>query len=253
MTGQIQKLGFYVTPPHDCSYFADRKAITLFADPRFPKTSRLYSTLANYGFRRSGKHLYQPHCAACKACIPVRVPVNEFTPKRSQRRTWRRNQDLTVDVMHADYKDKHFQLYQRYLSARHPGGGMDNPTPENYMDFLLADWVNTFFYEIKLADQLLAIAVVDQLEDGLSAVYTFFDPDYSNRGLGTYAILVEIEEAKNLGLEWLYLGYWIDECKKMKYKEEYRPVEYFIRGNWQRCTHKNSTVPALTEHDFNVL
>ena len=253
MSGQIQKLGFYITPPHSCSYFENREAITLFADPRFPKTSRLYSTLANYGFRLSGKHIYQPHCESCKACIPVRVPVNEFVPQRNQQRTWRQNQDLTVDILDAEYRDEHYHLYQRYLSARHPGGGMDNPTPESYMEFLCADWMNTVFYEIKYDNQLLAIAVADQLEDGLSAVYTFFDPDHSNRGLGTYAILLEIEKAKQLRLDWLYLGYWIDACPKMQYKEKYRPLEYFVCGNWQRTSHKINMTSALTTHNSNAL
>lgn len=238
MTADIQKLGFYATPPHNCSYFSDRQAVTLFADPKFPKTIQLYSLLIRYGFRRSGKHLYQPHCASCSACIPVRIPIHDFTPRRSQQRTWRRNKDITINALPAEYQEDHFKLYKNYLSFRHPHGGMENPTAESYMDFLMTDWANTIFYEMKLEEKLMAIAVVDQLNDGLSAVYTFFNNEYLKRGLGTYAILFEIEEAKRLGLNWLYLGYWIENCKKMTYKKEFQPLEYYYNGQWQRQPNK---------------
>ena len=234
MTASVQNLGFYNTPPHECSYFPDRQAITLFADPRFPKSKDLYSTLANYGFRRSGKHLYQPHCKACTACIPVRIPVNEFNSRRNQRRLWKKNKYLTIKTLAADFYDEHFQLYKHYQSVRHAGGGMDNPTTKSYMDFLIADWMDTVFYEMRLNNKLLAVAVVDQLKDGLSAVYTFFDPEYSVRSLGTYAILLEIEDARRLNLGWVYLGYWINGCAKMSYKSEFQPLEYFINNSWKR-------------------
>lgn len=234
MTASIQKLGFYTTPSHECSYFKDRQAVTLFADPRFPKTNELYSALANYGFRRSGKHLYQPHCKTCSDCIPVRIPVREFSPRRNQRRTWLKNSDLTVTRFAAGFNEEQFQLYKRYLSSRHTGGGMDNPTTKSYMDFLFADWMDTYTYEYRLHDKLLAVAVVDKLLEGLSAVYTFFDPDYSSRSLGTYAILQEIDETRKQNLDWLYLGYWIKGCAKMSYKSDFQPLEYFINNTWTR-------------------
>ncbi|HYY16343.1 MAG TPA: hypothetical protein VE965_06835 [Gammaproteobacteria bacterium] len=134
-----------------------------------------------------------------------------------------------------DFKHEYFQLYQKYLAARHPGGGMDNPTPQSFMEFLTASWADTIFYEFRLDRHLLAIAVVDRMEDALSAVYTFFDPDHSARSLGRFAILCEIEAARIAGLKWLYLGYWIKECRKMRYKSEYRPFEYMARVNdWRR-------------------
>lgn len=234
MTASIQKLGFYTTPSHECSYFTDRQAITLFADPRFPKSSELYSTLANYGFRRSGKHLYQPRCHNCCACVPVRIPVREFSPRRNQRRTWIKNKDLTVTKHKAEFNEDQYQLYRSYLSTRHPGGGMDNPTTKSYMDFLFADWMDTYTYEFRFHDKLLAVAVVDKLINGLSAVYTFFDPDYSHRSLGTYAILQEVEEAREQNLDWLYLGFWIKGCVKMSYKSDFQPLEYYINNSWSR-------------------
>ena len=227
-------LSFFSTPVHRCSYLEGRDAVTVFADPRFPKTTALYSVLSRYGFRRSGSHIYRPQCPDCAACIPVRIPVREFVPRRRQRRILRRNEDLTVRAMAPELREEHFNLYRDYLAARHPGGGMDNPTPQQYTDFLIGAWCDSVFYELRHRDRLLAVAVVDRLDDGLSAVYTFFDPAEHRRSLGTQAVLWEIEECRRLGLDWLYLGYWIPGCAKMSYKRDFQPSEYFVDGNWTR-------------------
>ena len=229
-----QKLGFYATPPHECNYLPGREAITLFADPHFPKNSRLYSALADCGFRRSGEHLYVPHCSSCTKCIPVRIPVGEFAASRNQLRTWRRNRELSINRMPAEYDQEHFDLYRHYLAGRHTGGGMDNPSESNYMEFLTSSWSDTYFYEMRLEGKLLCVAVVDYMENAMSAVYTFFDPDYTRNSLGRFAILFELEEARKLGMDWLYLGYWIEGCGKMEYKSEYKPLEFFIDNLWQR-------------------
>lgn len=231
-----QKLSFYATPPHDCNYLPDRSAVTLFADPRFPKNTRLYSALADCGFRRSGEHLYIPHCEHCTSCIPVRIPVQEFVQSRNQRRNWKRNQDLMITRQEAVFRWEHYELFEKYLSSRHAGGGMDNPTPESYMHFLTADWAKTAFYEIrhKPDNRLVAVAVVDIMDNALSAVYTFFDPEESKRSPGRFAILLQIDQTRQLGLNWLYLGYWIRDCQKMSYKDEYRPMEYYRDNNWFR-------------------
>ena len=228
----ISQLGFYATPPHECSYLDNRTAATLFADPHFPKDKRLYSTLSAYGFRRSGEHLYRPRCPGCNACVPVRIPVNSFKMKRAQRRTWKRNADLTVNIIEGMYLDRHFDLYKRYLNTRHKDGGMDSPTPQSYLDFLTSSWSQTMFYEFALNDQVLAVAVVDHLEDALSSVYTFFDPAHQARGLGVYSILWQVQEAKRLGHKWVYLGYWIRQCEKMHYKINYQPQEHYRNGQW---------------------
>lgn len=230
---QVVKLGFFATPPHACNYLPDREATTLFADPRFPKNTRLYSALADCGFRRSGEHLYIPHCQTCSACVPVRVPVTKFHPSRRQSRALRRNSDLSIVRREAHFNQEHFDLYRRYLTARHKGGGMDDPTPESYMDFLTASWSDTVFFEMRLKDELLAVAVADVMHDALSAVYTFFDPAHSGRSPGRFAVLYEISEARRLGLKWLYLGYLIEGCRKMQYKGEYQPLEYYINNKWQ--------------------
>jgi len=232
----MEKLSFFITPEHPCSYLPDRRAVTLFADPRYPKNKRLYSTFAHKGFRRSGEYLYKPSCNGCRACIPVRIPVNEFRPRRSQVRCWKRNRDLTIVPVAAEYLQTHFDLYCRYIARRHPGSSMDKPRPEDYMNFLTASWMDSVFFEMKRGDQLLGVAVIDVLNDGLSAVYTFYDTDYPGRSLGTFAILHEIEEAKRLGLNWLYLGYWIRDCKKMSYKTDFQPLEYYRNNVWHRTT-----------------
>ncbi|MEJ2761202.1 MAG: arginyltransferase [Gammaproteobacteria bacterium] len=229
----IQKLCFFATPPHDCNYLPGREATTLFADPRFPKNTRLYTALSDCGFRRSGEHLYVPHCSSCASCIPVRIPVREFIPNRNQKRNWKGNLDLTVTALPPEFNRDHFRLYERYLSHRHAGGGMENPTPETYMEFLTSTWADTIFYEMRRDQELLGVTVADQLDDALSAVYTFYDPAQHRRSLGRFAILFLIEKAREQGLEWVYLGYWIERCRKMNYKNEYQPLEYYSDNRWR--------------------
>jgi arginine-tRNA-protein transferase len=230
----IQKLGFYATPPHECNYLPHKEAVTLFADPQFPKNPRIYAALADCGFRRSGEHLYVPHCSTCSSCIPVRIPVAEFTPSRNQLRTLRRNRDLSVCKLPAEFFPEHFALYQKYIASRHPGGGMDNPSEQSYMDFLTSSWSQTWFYEMRKDNMLVGVAVVDFMSAAMSAVYTFFDPDFANRSPGKFAVLYEIEQAGKLEFDWLYLGYWIKNCHKMNYKTEYQPLEYYIENEWRR-------------------
>lgn len=231
---RVSKLSFYATPAHGCSYLHGREAVTLFADPRYRKSNALYAALSERGFRRSGEHLYQPHCPECDACVPIRVPVAEFTPRRQQRRTWQTNADLQVFVKPARYEREHFALYRRYIAARHSGGGMDDPTPDSYMNFLTASWADTLFIEYRLGDELLAVSVSDRLTDALSAVYTFFEPTCHQRSLGRYAVLHQIQLARESDRRWLYLGYWIQACRKMSYKTEYQPLEYLRQGEWRR-------------------
>jgi arginine-tRNA-protein transferase len=221
-----------ITPPHECSYLPNRWATTVLAEPFSPKEGSLYDNLVLHGFRRTGEQIYRPFCQDCQACFSVRLPVELFAPRRSQRRVWRKNQDLTVSAVTPVFAEEHFNLYCRYLASRHKDGNMDNPTVDDYMQFLTSSWSKTVFYEFRLKKQLLILAVVDYLENGLSAVYTFFEPNERARSLGVYGILWEIEEVKRLNLKWLYLGYWIKDCQKMSYKAEYQPLEYYDEGRW---------------------
>ncbi len=232
---------FYATPPYQCSYLPDKQAVTLFVDPSLPKSQNVYANLSSAGFRRSGEHLYRPRCLHCSDCIPVRIPVADFQTRRNQRRTWNTNQDLSVSVVKPHFEQEHFYLYRRYLKSRHRDGGMDQPTPQSYLDFLTSTWTETQFYEMRLRDQLVAVAIVDRMKDALSAVYTFYEPTLPQRSLGRYAILLEIEETRRLDLKWLYLGYWIRRCQNMRYKDEYQPLEYYFDGRWTRKWHDPAT------------
>ncbi|MBN2359396.1 MAG: arginyltransferase [Deltaproteobacteria bacterium] len=225
---------FYATAEHECAYFADRKAVTLFADPNCRKSQRLYTALVQNGFRRSGLVIYRPWCRGCGACVACRVQVSDFAPRRSQRRAWQGNQDVVVVPAAAEYRDEYYELYQRYVKGRHAGGGMDDHSEEQFRDFLLCSWCDTTFYRLQLGERLIGVAVTDRLDDGMSAVYTFFDPDLGKRSLGVFSILWQIEEARRLGLRRLYLGYWIGDSPKMNYKAEYLPQERFIDNRWRR-------------------
>lgn len=232
---RLQQLAFYASPPHPCSYLPDREAVSLFADPNASMDMAIYSQLADYGFRRSGRHVYRPACAGCHACIPARIPVAEYRWRRWERRILQRNRDLQAHIIAPEHRDEHFDLYRKYIQTRHAGGGMDDPDPSRYLDFLTADWCETDFVEFRDGcGNLLALAVCDRLARGLSAVYTWFDPDHAERSLGSFAILWQIQEVLRRGSDYLYLGYWIEDCAKMRYKGRYRPLEILRDGHWRR-------------------
>ncbi|MFV8817244.1 arginyltransferase [Haliea sp. E17] len=232
MTSSLRDLKVYTTYPHSCSYLENREATTLFVDPRQEVDQSLYSNLSLLGFRRSGNHLYRPHCSHCQACIPARIPVADFAPNRAQRRTLRDNRDLEVECTPDIRDEAAYDLYRRYIEQRHSDGDMYPPDREQYLSFLNNAWDCTRYYRFYTGGKLTAIAVVDELLDGLSAIYTFFDPAATDRSLGRFAILWQVEHTAELGLDYLYLGYWIKNCRKMAYKSEYRPLELFINGRW---------------------
>jgi len=225
----------FLGPQHPCPYLAGRRARMLFVDLDLQVDGQMSQQLANRGFRRSGRLLYRPQCGECRSCIPVRLPVPDFRPNRSQRRCWRRNsQEIATRVLSAGFSQEHFALYLRYTVLRHPGGGMADAGPADYLEFLLSPWAETVFVEFRLGGRLVAVAVTDRLPQGLSAVYTFFDPALQHRGLGMFAILWQIEQTRALGLSWLYLGYWIAGCRKMAYKDLFRPLEAWTGRGWKR-------------------
>jgi len=230
-------LNFYQDQPHACSYLEGRRARNIYPDPNKPVNKTVYSHLIAHGFRRSGDHIYRPFCSDCEACVPVRINLNEFKPNRSQRRCLQHNRDIQIKVKPAEFNHAHFELYCRYLAGRHPGGGMDNPSAESYVNFLTSSWSDTAFVEFWLEHKLVAVAVTDFIIDGASAFYTFFDPNMPKRGLGTFAILKQIELARNYDLSWLYLGYWIDESPKMRYKTKFSALEAY-RTKWYRLDKK---------------
>jgi arginine-tRNA-protein transferase len=228
-------ISLYRTADHPCAYLDERAAATAFVDPNLALSPALYGRLLQLGFRRSGALVYRPACAACRACVSARIPVRAFAPRRSQRRAWQASRDA-LEVVTAPPKldPAHFGLYQRYLETRHPDGTMTGGDEADYAQFLFAPWCQTELLELRLGGSLLAVAVTDCVPDGLSAVYTFFDPDAGTRSPGTLAILAQIDLARRRGLDWVYLGYWIGGCRKMRYKADYRPIELLVDGTWQR-------------------
>ena len=229
----LGKMPFYLSVEHSCSYLPGRRARNLVADPD-ALSSPVYAQLAEHGFRRSGNFAYRPYCEVCNECRPLRVPVADFVARRSHQRTLTRNEDLIFRDCRPGFTDERFTLYRRYLRARHPAGGMDNAGAADFEDFLTSHWCRTRFFEFRTGDRLLGVAVTDDLPDAYSAIYTFFDPDESRRGLGTWAILQQIAAARSAGKRWLYLGYWVHGCQKMSYKERFRPHEIYVQGAWRR-------------------
>lgn len=237
MTKQQKHPDLFLSLPHDCSYLAGKQASTLFVDPGARIDTGRYGQLLQQGFRRSGRLVYRPHCGSCSACVAVRIPVNEFAIRRGQKRILQRNQDLVVTESVPRFDTEHYRLYRSYQQARHNDGSMDQDDPKAYEDFLAKSNVDTRFFEIRMPagnDQhaLVAIAVTDVVADGLSAVYTFFDPEQGRRGLGVFSILWQIRHAARLNLPYVYLGYWIKDCHKMSYKQDYRPLQGFFNGIW---------------------
>lgn len=224
----------YLSAPHECPYLPEETASSLIIDPNLTIDRDALTFFTVNGFRRSGDVIYRPHCAQCNACVSVRIPVDAYQPNRSQKRTAKRNQDLTIEATPARFDDEHFDLYMRYQRSRHPDSEMCDPDPEQYRRFLVNDRHETWFYEMYEGSELAAVTVCDRLNDGLSAIYTFFAPEQAYRSLGTYAIMHQIEQTRRLGLPYVYLGYWIAECRKMSYKTMFRPIEGLVNGAWQR-------------------
>ena len=231
----LQRLQFYATTPYACGYLEGRLAQSLIATPHHLIDNEVYSDLIQLGFRRSGKFVYRPHCEHCNACVPVRLLVNEFKPKRAQRRAARQHQALTVIIVPLTFKQAHFELYAAYQVARHEGKD-EKESVEQYRNFLVQSNVESLMVEFRLDDVLKMISVVDIVHEGVSAVYTFYDTSDKSASYGTYNVLWLAEWCCSLHLPYLYLGYWIEKSPKMAYKQNFVPQQGLVEGQWQRLS-----------------
>ncbi|MFT7491149.1 MAG: arginyl-tRNA--protein-N-Asp/Glu arginylyltransferase [Pseudohongiellaceae bacterium] len=234
IASDIESLQFFQTQEHPCSYIKGQSASTLFLNPKQKIDTTLYSQLSEYGFRRSGTHIYKPMCKHCDACIPIRIPADAFIASRQQKRAWRRNQDLSISIVSCIDTDEHYALYEAYINARHQDGDMYPASQQQFRSFLTSEWKSTRYYEIRKDGRLIAASVADIMDNGIAAVYSYYCPTLAKRSLGSFIILFLIEQAKTLDLPAVYLGYWIKSCQKMSYKSSYRPLEIQNGSHWLR-------------------
>lgn len=230
--GDADDMRLFHTGEHACGYWPERTARDLVMDPLDTRLPRFYPRALDLGFRRSGDIVYRPHCRGCRDCVAVRIATAAFAPNRSQRRCMARNAAVEIRILPAERRDEHLALYQRYLGGRHAGGGMDDHGALEFEQFLVGRWSESRFMELREGGRLLAVAVTDLVPAALSAVYTFYDPAEASRGLGTLAILRQIDWARRDDRRHLYLGYWIRGHAKMDYKRRFSGLERFDGRSW---------------------
>ena len=232
----FSKVTVGLTQSFDCNYLSEQKEQLLVIRDDRCHCDWVYEQLMTKGFRRSGNEIYRPHCPSCTACESIRLSANEFAPSRSQKRIRSRNNGLFKMTFSTVADEQCYPLYQKYINLRHKDGSMYPASKEQYAGFLFCDWLDTRFIHLWHEQKLIGVAVTDVLPKSMSAIYTFFDPDYEKYSLGTFFIIKQMELCEQLNKEYLYLGYQIDECKKMAYKTKYKPYQRLIRSQWINFT-----------------
>jgi len=234
----FNSLQFYATAPYACSYLPDHEARSQVATPPQLITTKIYSELIKTGFRRSGHFTYRPYCDQCQSCIATRIQANYFIPNRSQKRAFLKHSNLQAKIMALQFIPEHFALYREYQLSRHAtqidGNTADSNEDEEdqYRQFLIQSHIDSFLVEFRENGVLRMVSVIDEVSDGLSSVYTFYDASQTKASYGTYGILWQVEKAKELQLPFVYLGYYIQESQKMSYKALFKPIEGLVNGVW---------------------
>ncbi|MEB3415828.1 arginyltransferase [Alteriqipengyuania sp. WL0013] len=243
MTAPVRFPRFFVTAPAPCPYLPGRTERKVFTELKGEHADALNDALGRIGFRRSQTVAYRPSCANCRACVSVRVVANEFRPSATQRKNLRRNSDLVATECRPWATDEQYQLLQKYLGARHPGGGMTAMDDIDFADMVEHTPVSSYVIEYREPSdgerpgRLVGACLTDRQGDGLSMIYSFFDPEHEDRtGLGNYIILDHIRRAADSGLGYVYLGYWVDGSPRMQYKVRYRPLERLGPDGWVRMS-----------------
>jgi arginine-tRNA-protein transferase len=235
----LTELQFYATAPYPCSYLPGKTARSQVATPSHLIHADLYGELVNEGFRRSGLYTYRPYCDECNACTATRIPVKDFAANRSQKRSWKKHSGLDIRVLNLGYQEEHFQLYQHYQNERHADSDIDQDDQNQYMQFLLQSRVNSRIIEFRDGPNdidpghLRMVSMIDILDQGISSVYTFFDTSNTSASYGSFSILWQIQQALELDLPYLYLGYYIKNSEKMSYKVKFQPIEGLVDDHWQ--------------------
>jgi|TARA_B110000211_G_scaffold203495_1_gene236319 arginine-tRNA-protein transferase len=221
-----------ITKPFPCNYLPGQEERLLVAVDTNLHNSVHYGWLMQQGFRRSGNDIYRPHCINCQACQSLRVLVQSFTPSKSQKRLLKRNQQFKV-VVSEQIKPSYYPLYEQYINNIHNDGSMFPASEQQFQSFTLNNITAQYYIEIWHDETLISVAVTDKIPHALSAVYTFYHPDYRKYGLGVFSILKQIEIAAQLEHQFLYLGYQITQCDKMNYKNRYNPHQILVENQWQ--------------------
>ncbi len=244
MTAPVRFPRFFVTSPAPCPYLPGRQERKVFTELRGPHADALNDALGRIGFRRSQTVAYRPSCLDCTACVSVRVVADEFQPNSTQRRNMKRNSDLQVSLCRPWSTAEQFELLQRYLGVRHPGGGMASMDETDFADMVEHTPVTSYIVEYRepsldgvTPGRLVGACLTDRQADGLSMIYSFYEPDHTSRsGLGNYIILDHIRRAEQMNLPFVYLGYWVEGSQRMQYKVRYRPMERLSRQGWERIS-----------------